>query len=44
MGFTRSKSIPILTPKDKKQVTTLLDVTKGHNYKQVENNKTSSKQ
>ena len=30
MGFTRSKSIAILTPKDKKQVKTLLGVAKGH--------------
>ena len=36
MGFTRSKSIAILTPKDKKQVKTLLGVAEGH--KQVEAN------
>ena len=29
MGFTRSKSIAILTPKDKKQVKTLLGVAEG---------------
>ena len=31
MGFTRSKSIAILTHKDKKQVKTLLGVAEGHN-------------